>query len=185
MEDAQIVDLYWQRSEDAIARTAEKYGRYCHTVAYNVLGSDADAEECVNDTYLAAWNSMPDNRPTRLGAYLGRIARNFALTRWQERRAQKRGGGEAAAVWEELADCLTSPDTPEGQAEARELSEGVSRFLRSLPETERAVFLGRYWYFLPVDVLAERFGFSRSKTAGMLHRTRKKLRRALEREELL
>ena len=185
MEDAQIVNLYWQRSAEAIPATAERYGRYCAAVACNVLGDERDAEECVNDTYLAAWNSMPANRPARLAPYLGKITRNLALDRLAERRARKRGGGAAEECIDELAECLPGGGDPEGAAERRELSERIDRFLRSLPEKERDVFVARYWYMAAVEDIARSFGFSRSKTAGMLHRTRKKLRKALETEGYL
>ena len=179
MEDAQIVDLYWQRNEDAIPQTEIKYGRYCQTVANNVLGDALDAEECVNDTWLAAWNSMPDNRPTALPPYLGKITRNFALTRLSERHALKRGGGRTAEVLDELAECLPGGDDPARVAEEKDLSERIAAFMRTLPETEQQVFVARYWYMAPVDTIARRFGFTRAKTAAMLHRTRKKLRAAL------
>ncbi len=182
MEDAQIVDLYWQRSDEAIPQTEIKYGRYCRTVANNVLGDVLDAEECVNDTWMAAWNSMPDNRPAALSPYLGKITRNFALTRLSERRALKRGGGRTAEPLDELAECLPGREDPAGAAEEKALSERISAFLRGLPETERQVFVSRYWYMTPVDRIADRFGFSHAKTASMLHRTRKKLRDALTKE---
>ena len=182
MEDAQIVDLYWQRSDEAIAQTQRKYGRYCYAVAVNVLTDALDAEECVNDTYMAAWNSMPDNRPAALPPYLGKITRNFALTRLGERRAIKRGGGESAVALDELAECLPGRENPERSAEERELSERIDRFLRTLPDTERLVFVSRYWYLTPVNEIAGRFGFTRAKTAAMLHRTRKKLRTTLTKE---
>ena len=185
MEDAQIVDLYWQRSDEAITQTQKKYGRYCYTVANNVLGDALDAEECVNDTYLAAWNSMPDNRPASLPPYLGKITRNFALTRLTERRALKRGRGQTEAALDELGEILPDGETPEQTTERKALSERVNAFLGTLPETERVVFVGRYWYAMPVDAIASRMGFTRSKTAAMLHRIREKLRAQLTKEEWL
>ena len=182
MEDAQIVDLYWQRSAGAIPATAERYGNYCAAVARNILADGRDAEECVNDTWLAAWNSMPVNRPARLAPYLGKITRNLALDRWAERRARKRGGGAAEECVDELSECLPGGGDPESAAVQRELAERIDRFLRSLPEDERDVFVARYWYMTAVEDIGRSFGFSRSKTASMLHRTRKKLRRALETE---
>ena len=182
MEDAQIVDLYWQRSDEAITQTQKKYGRYCYTVATNVLGDALDAEECVNDTYLAAWNSMPNNRPAFLAPYLGKITRNFARTRLTERRALKRGGGHTQAELDELGESLPGGETPEQTTERKALSERINAFLGTLPETERVVFVGRYWYAMPVDVIAARMGFTRAKTAAMLHRIRKKLRAQLTKE---
>ena len=182
MEDAQIVDLYWQRSGEAIPVTAERYGNYCAAVARNILADDRDAEECVNDTWLAAWNSMPVNRPARLAPYLGKITRNLALDRWAERRALKRGGGAAEECLDELAECLPGGGDPECAAEGRELTERLDRFLRGLARDERDAFVARYWYMASVDEIARSCGCSRSKTASMLHRTRKKLRRELEKE---
>ena len=185
MEDAQIVDLYWQRSEEAVPATKARYGRYCRTVARNILPDDRDAEECENDTYLAAWNSMPVNRPRHLAPYLGKITRNLALDRAAAMRAQKRGGGAADACIDELAECLPGPGDPESSLERRELTERINAFLHGLSADERDVFVARYWYMFPVEDIAGRFGFSRSKTASMLHRTRKKLREALKKEGLL
>ncbi|MBR6114849.1 MAG: sigma-70 family RNA polymerase sigma factor [Oscillospiraceae bacterium] len=185
MEDAQIVDLYWQRSDSAIEHTAARYGGYLRTVARSILQDERDAEECVNDTYLAAWNSMPDNRPAALAPYLGRIDRNFALTRLEARGALKRGGGTAAASLDELAEVVAGSEDPQRTVEARELSAYISAFLRALPKEEREVFTARYWYMLPVNEIAGRFGYTRARTAGMLHRTRGKLRAALKKEGLL
>ena len=134
MEDARIVDLYWQRSDEAIPRTEAKFGRYCRSVALRILGDELDAEECVNDTWLAAWNSMPDNRPAKLCPYLGKITRNFALTRLSERTAQKRGGGRQALVFEELRECISGKGDPEREAEARETAAFVSAFRTELAE---------------------------------------------------
>ena len=185
MDDAQIVDLYWQRSDEAIRQTQLKYGRYCHKIAYNILASDQDAEECVNDTYLAAWHSMPSNRPPALAGYLGKITRNFALTRRTERARQKRGGGEVALALEELSECLAAPGAVERRVEERELTRCIDRFLYALPKTQRQIFVSRYWYMASIEEIAKAFGFSRSKVTSMLHRTRKKLQTALKKEDLI
>ena len=185
MEDAQIVELYWKRSGEAIPATAERYGRYCTAVARNILSDEWDAEECVNDTYLAAWNSMPFNRPSRLAPYLGKITRNFALTRREANGAAKRGGGERDACLDELTECLPAPADPARELEVRELSGRIDAFLRTLGRDERDVFIARYWYAAGVEEIARRMGFTRSKTASMLHRTRKKLRKTLEKEGLM
>ena len=185
MEDAQIVDLYWQRSEEALTETERKYGRLCRSVARNILENDQDAEEMVNDTWLAAWNSMPVNRPRARGAYLAKITRNFSLSRALEKNRLKRGGGEIPLVLDELAECVAAPESPELPVEMHELTERIDAFLRALPDTERQVFLCRYWYMAEVDDIAERFGFTHAKTASMLFRTRKKLRSALRKENIL
>ena len=185
MEDKNIVDLYWQRSERAIEETERKYGGYCRSIARNILSDSRDSEECVSDTWLSAWNSMPKNRPSALTAYLGKICRNHALSRLQYNKCLKRGGGEAEAAFEELDNCLTSanPDA-EKQIEMKELQEAIKGFLYTLDECERKVFLSRYFFFAPVKEIAEKFGFTLSKTASMLRRTRLKLITYLEQEGL-
>lgn len=184
MEDWQIVELYWQRQSTAISETAAKYGAYCRTVAYNILSSAEDAEECVNDTYMSAWNAMPDKRPERLAPFLGRITRNHALSRMRGRARQKRGGGELSIALEELDECIPSVSDVEREVECRELASAMAAFIDSLPEPERQVFVSRYWYLAPVDEIAEKFGFSRSKTASMLYRCRNRLQKFLQQEGL-
>lgn len=174
MNDAKIVELYWQRSGDAIPETDRKYGAYCHTVAMNILNDRQDAEECVNDTYMGAWNSMPDKRPERLAPFLGRITRNFAISKLRGKTRVKRGGGELELAMEELGE-LTAENDVERQFELNELSEALNDFLSGLSETERRVFLARYWYMAPEKEIAEKFSFSRSKVSSMNRRTRLKL----------
>lgn len=185
MEDYMIIQLYLQRSEQAIIETERKYSRYCHSIASRILGSDRDAEEIVNDTYMGAWNSIPPNMPESLSAYIGKITRYLALTRWKADRAQKRGGGELPLALEELEGCISSMDTPEKAMEAAELTEQLNRFLSALPQTEQRVFVCRYWYLLSVDAIAQKFGFSQSKVKSMLSRTRGKLRKFLKKEEIV
>lgn len=185
MDDAKIVELYWARSDAALTETAKKFGPYCHTIAYNVLENVEDSEECVNDTYMRAWNSMPDKRPAALAPYLGRITRNLALNRIIEKNTLKRGGGEAALALDELDECTASSYSLEREVEAREIAAAMNRFLSKLPETERALFVSRYWFMAPVRELAEKFGFSESKTVSMLRRTRLKLRKFLTGEGLV
>ena len=184
MEDREIVDLYWQRSEEAVPRTAAKFGGYCRTIAYNILSDVQDAEECVNDTWLKAWNSMPKNRPTVLAPYLGKLTRWISLTRLRERNSLKRGGGETALALDELAEAIPAGNDTERELEIKELSAAVRDFLETLDETESQVFLSRYWYMAPVNEIAEKFGFTQSKTASMLHRTRAKLLKYLTEEGL-
>ena len=184
MEDEMIVDLYWQRSDLAISETDKKYGRYCHSIAYNICGTDEDAEECVNDTWLRAWNLMPDQRPAVLSAFLGRITRNFAINCFKAKTRLKRGGGEAALALDELEECIPGGTEPERVLEEKELEEAIGRFVAALPKTEKTVFVLRYFYLTPVDEIAEKLHFSSGKVKSMLFRSRKKLRSALEKEGL-
>lgn len=184
MEDQQILQLYWDRSEQAIAETDAKYGRYCYSIAHNILTDREDAEECVTDTYLAAWNSIPPRRPAILSTFLGKITRRLSIDRWRSRSAYKRGGGEVTLALEELDQCLASPQTVELTYERKRFSLVFNQFLAGLPETERRIFLCRYWYVDTIADIATTFGFSESKVISMLHRTRKKLRIRLQQEEL-
>ncbi len=185
MEDERIIALYWARAEEAISQTAQKYGAYLHRIAWGILQEQEDARECVNDTYYDAWNAIPPHRPAVLSAFLGRITRRIAIDRWRKNRAQKRGGGELVLALEELAECADPNGDPVAQVEKGELAVCIAGFVAGLPELERRVFLSRYWYLEPVDTIAKKFGFSRSKVASMLHRIRGKLRRRLEQEGYL
>ena len=179
MEDKDIIALYWARSEEAIRRTAEKYGAYCGHIIRRVLGDGRDAEECLSDTWLGAWNAMPPQKPARLPAFLGRIARNTALDRYDYTAAQCRGGFEA--VLEELADCVGGSPLEEDFG-LRRLGESISGFLEGTAPAARLVFLRRYWYCDSVAEIASRTGFSQSKVKSLLHRTRKGLREHLRKE---
>lgn len=182
MEDEKIVALYWARAENAIAETSAKYGSYCHTIARNILGNTRDAEESVNDTWLDAWHSMPPQRPSLLGAFLGAITRRLSIDKWRRRSAQKRGGGQTELALEELSECVPAGSDTAQSAEANLLAAVLEDFLAGLPETERRVFLCRYWYLDPVAEIARRFSFSESKVKSMLYRTRARLRARLEKE---
>ncbi len=182
MEDREIVALYWARSEDAIEESAKKYGGYLTKIAQNILNDAGEAEESVNDTYLGAWNAMPPHRPNILSTFLGKMTRRISIDRWRKRHAGKRGGGELTLALEELSDCVTDGNSVEDELEKRELAERFQCFLNTLPETERRVFLSRYWYLEPVRDIARRLGFSESKVSSMLYRTRQKLRIALAKE---
>ena len=184
MDDNAIMDLYWARSEKAISETAARYGSYCYAIAYNILSNREDSEESVNDTYLAAWNNMPPKRPSLLGAFLGKLTRYISLDRWKQRSRLKRGGGEVPLCLDELEDCVSGRESTEDAVIRKETIASVNRFLDSLSETERRMFLCRYWYLDSVDAIADRFGFSQSKTASILHRIRGKLNKQLEKEGL-
>lgn len=182
MDDNAILDLYFARAENAVSETAAKYGAYCYAIAYNILSSREDAEESVNDTYLAAWNSIPPKRPDMLSAFLGKITRCISLDRWKRFYAAKRGGGEVPLVLEELGECISGGENPEEELIRKEQLGCLNAFLEGLPKTERKVFVCRYWYMESIPEIADRFGFSRSKVSSMLHRTRGRLRLALEKE---
>lgn len=184
MDDQTILDLYRQRSEQAIAETSRKYNGYCYSIAYNILANKEDSEEAVSDTWMTAWNVIPPRRPTVFSAFLGKVTRHLSIDRWRVRTAQKRGGGEVALALDELGECVGGGIDPAGAMERKELVVSLNRFLAALSETERSVFLCRYWYLDSVPAIAVSFGFSRSKVTSMLHRTRKKLRVHLEKEGL-
>lgn len=182
MDDKSIVDLYFSRSEDAITQTDRKYGRYCYSIAYNILTNKEDAEESVSDTYMAAWQAIPPRRPSVLSTFLGKITRHISIDRWRERSAHKRGGGEVTLALEELEDCVAGMQNVETEYERKEIVRAYVKFLDTLPITERRVFLCRYWYVESIEAIADRFGFSQSKVKTMLHRTRAKLRKQLAEE---
>ena len=184
MEDQGILELFFARSEQAIAETDRKYGGYCYSIAYNILSSKEDSEESVSDTYLAAWNLIPPRKPNFLNAFLGKITRHISIDRWRKLNARKRGGKETVLALEELGECTASSDM-ETEIAQRELARILNDFLENLPETERHVFLCRYWYFDSAQDIALHFGFSSGKVRSMLHRTRKKLQSHLKREGLL
>ena len=181
MDDQGIVALYFQRDEQALAQTAEKYGRYCYAIAYNILSNNEDAEERVNDTYTDAWNSIPPHRPSVLCTFLGKITRRISVDRWRKSHADKRGGGQLPLVLEELADCVGESDV-EQSFDRQQLAQAVNAFVCALPATEQKVFLCRYWYMDSVGAICSRFGFSESKVKSMLHRVRGKLRDHLNKE---
>ena len=185
MDDQKIIDLYWSRSETAIKETDRKYGKYCYSIAYNILTNNEDAEESVSDTYMAAWKAMPPKRPSILATFLGKITRHLSIDRWRARNRYKRGGGEIVLALEELEDCVAENQAVEKALERKHMALLINRFLEALPKTERRIFLCRYWYLDSISDIANYYGFSESKVASMLHRTRKKLRTVLEKEGLL
>ncbi len=185
MDDEKIIALYWDRSEEAISQTSEKYGRYCRAVAYSILKSDEEAEECTNDTYLRAWNAIPPAKPNNLRTFLGKITRNLSLNRWEKLSAEKRGGGEVSVVLDELAECVPSSDDTESAAEDALIRDALDRFLKGLPRETRKIFVRRYWYMSPIKEIAEDFGFTENKVSVALYRTREKLRKTLEKEGIL
>ncbi|HEY8349215.1 MAG TPA: RNA polymerase sigma factor [Clostridiales bacterium] len=185
MDDEMILDLYWARSESAISETANKYGSYCTKIAVNILQNSEDAEECVNDTYHKAWDSIPPQRPANFRAFLGRITRNLSLNRYKEQRTQKRGGDNITLIYSELEECIPSNSNVETEYESGLVAGAINSFLLTLDKESRIVFVRRYWYADPIQAIAERFGMSESKVKSMLFRTRKKLRAYLENEGVI
>ena len=182
MDDTQIVELYWARKESAIEETEAKYGSYCRSIAGNILNNQDDAEECVNDTWLGAWNSMTPHRPSVLSTFLGKLTRRISIDKWRRATAKKRGDGQLPLVLSELEDCVSDGKSIEEETERKLLAEVIAAFVKSLPETEQKVFLCRYWYMDSVKDIARRFDFTESKVTSMLHRTRERFRALLEKE---
>ena len=185
MEDIEIVNLYWDRDEKAIVETQNKYGNYCFAIANNILHDQEDSEECVNDTYKGAWDSMPPHRPLILSTYLGKITRRLSLNVLRRKNAYKRGNGEIQVSFDEIAECIPDEKSLRDSLEEKYLSEMINDFLSELKESERKVFVCRYWYFESVEEIARRFGFGQSKVKMMLKRTRDKLRDYLLKEGVL
>ena len=182
MEDGAIIDLYWARSQQAITESEQKYGPYCHTIARRILDREEDAEECVNDTWLRAWNAMPPQRPSILSAFFGKLTRNLSLDRWRRLKAAKRGGSQVEVALHELEDCLPDTRRPDENLEASETAAIISAFLRRQSEADRALFVRRYFHLEPLDDLCVRFGLSMGQVKSRLHRMRNKLKQELERE---
>ena len=182
MEDSRIIELYWQREPDAIAETERKYGAYCFTVAQHILRSREDSKECVNDTWLRAWNVIPPSRPNVLQMFLAKITRNIAFNRWEAQTAKKRGGCETDLVLSELSECIAGSSDVESEIEAQELSECIRLFVRALPDREGNVFVRRYFFNESSEEIGKRYGLTRNNVTVILSRTRKKLRKHLQKE---
>lgn len=185
MTDLEIVDLYWKRNADAISYSAHKYGSYCHHVAGNILSNSQDIEECINDTWVGAWNSMPDQRPHNLRTFLGTITRRLACSRLRRDYAQKRGSGQLPLILEELDTCLPTSPSAAQVVEAKELEIMINTFLHTLPAQDCNIFLRRYWYAESIDQISRRYDILPNTIKSSLYRTRKKLRAHLEKEDLL
>jgi len=181
MDDTAIIGLYWSRDQRALGESQRKYGPLCFRLSQNILACREDAEECVSDTWLRAWDTMPPQRPDCLRAYLSRICRNLSLDRWRRRSAQKRGEG-LEVLLEELEDCVPASPSAEEAAESREITRCIDVWLEGLEQEDRSVFLCRYWYGQQVREIARQTGRSPQKTAQRLYRLRQSLRKALEQE---
>lgn len=185
VEDDQIVELFWQRNERAIQKTDEKYGSYCYTIAKQILGNHQDSEECVNDTWLRAWNGIPPQRPSILRQFLAKITRNLAFDRYKAKKTAKRGGGVLEEVWEELEECIHVGSDVEEEILGKELEESIRCFVQTLSNRESDIFVRRYFYVDSTDAIAKRYSLKESNVLMILSRTRKKLRSYLEKEGYL
>lgn len=181
MTDQTIIDLFWQRSEDAIRNTSQKYGKYLTKIAMNILNCYEESEECVNDTYFSAWKQIPPDHPQKLLPYLGRITRCLALNRYDYLAAKKRNA-EFTLQLSELEECLTGMDSAEAQYESGEVASAISAFLRTQNPDVRNIFIRRYWYSDNIAEIASRFNMSESKVKSTLFRTRNRLKKYLESE---
>lgn len=181
MEDKAIIELFNQRNQQAINETAEKYGNYCYSISYNILANTEDSEECVNDTYLKAWQTIPPEYPNIFSVFLAKITRNISLDKYRHKYAKKRGGTTACIVFEELENCVA--DTKNSIDEV-ELTEVINSFLKTLSDDKRKIFVKRYWYFCSVKEIAEFYGTSESKVKMTLNRTRENFRKYLEKAEV-
>lgn len=182
MEDEQIVNLYWQREESAIRETERKYDRYLSKIAYNILADREDSRESVNDTYLAAWESMPPHRPSVLSAYLAKLTRRISIDRFRYRTRNKRMGSEYAVSLSELGDCVSGGNTTEEIVNVKLLADAIGIYLRLQSEEARTAFIARYYFLDPIREVAATCGISESKCKTLLHRTRVGLKAYLEKE---
>ena len=184
MEDREIIALLFQRSQQALGELDRKYGTLCRRLALRILNDRQDAEECVNDAYLAIWNAIPPASPESLSPYLCRVVRNLALKAYERRGAAKRGGGYTVAM-EELEECLAGPETVEDALEGKELVRVIERFLDTLTEEDRRLFLGRYWFAASYGEIGRRMGLTEKAVSVRLVRIRRRLKDYLRKEEVL
>lgn len=182
MEDFEIVELYWDRDENAITQTDRKYGKYCRKIAFSIVNDREDMEECVNDTYLQTWNSLPPQRPEKLSTYLGKICRNISINLYEKLTADKRGGNETDACLDEISELVGGSSEVEEQLDLTVLTDLINKFLRRCEKQARTVFVQRYWYMMSVKEIARENRMSDSNVKMTLSRTREKLKLYLEEE---
>ena len=182
MKDTEIIDLYWERDERAIAESEKSYGKYCYAIAVNILHDKEDSDECVNDTWFRAWNAIPPKRPDKLSLFLGTITRNLSFDKWKHKNAMKRGNGEMELALDELVECVPAVHSTEEAVEAAELQRLINCFLKTLSEQECNVFLRRYWYVEEYKDIDQRYHMNLNTVKTSLFRTRKRLKDYLEKE---
>ena len=176
MEDKDIVQLYWDRNERAITETSVKYGRYCTSIAMNILNNLEDAEECVNDTYMNTWNSIPPHKPNIFSTFLGKLVRNLSFNKYKHIHSIKRGGHEIALILDELSEIVSDEETVEDNVIRKELIKTIDNFIDTLSEEKRYIFIRRYWYSDNITVIANQCGRTENSIYVELSRIRKKLR---------
>lgn len=179
MEDKDIVNLYWERNQKAISETQTKYGNYCHSIAMNILLNNEDVEECVNDTYLNAWNSMPPHRPKILSVFLGKITRHLSFDKLRYKNADKRGSGEIPLILDELAEIVSGNESADDELYRKELIKEINEFLNTLSKEKCNIFICRYWYAYPVSQIARQFGVTENNVSVTLNRIRNNLKQFL------
>ena len=182
MDDSRIIELYWERSENAINETAKKYSKYCRYISYNILHNNEDVEECVNDTYLRTWNAIPPKNPNCLATFLGKITRNLSLDKYKQYTAEKRGSGQTELALSELEDCIPARSDVEQVIDEQILVKAINGFLEALPKIKRIIFVRRYWYLSSIKEIAGEYGMGENKAKSMLFRTRNELKKYVEKE---
>jgi len=179
MEDEEIIRLYWKRNQNAIKETDVKYGKYCKTIAVNILRNNEDADECVNDTYLKTWNSIPPHQPKMLSTFLGKITRNLSFDRFRYGKMKKRGSGEISAILDELDELVSGNESVEDEVEKQEMINEINNFLDSISEEKSDIFICRYWYVMPINEISQKFGISSTNVSVTLNRLRHQLKEYL------
>ena len=186
MEDTKIIDLFWERDESAIRETEITYGRYCRTIAFNILGDEEDVQECLNDTWLGAWNSIPPARPACLSAFLAKITRNLAISKYRAKYAKKRTGDRLSESLDELGECIpVSNDNVSQAIDHRILAEAINGYLDTCSEKQRKIFVRRFFYFDSIAEISQMYGIGQSDVKVTLMRMRRSLQKILEEEELM
>ena len=179
MDDNKIVELFFNRDEEAIKKTQEKYGAYCYTIAFNILNDEADSKECENDTYMKAWNLIPPKKPEILSTFLGKLTRNIAIDRYRKAHSLKRGAGEVQGVLDELGEIVSENDSLEASVEREELVKAIDSFLSGIPKEQCDMFVMRYWYAVPISKIANLMGDTNGNVSVKLLRIRKNLKEYL------
>ncbi len=182
MTEQNILELYYSRDETAIHETEQKYGNYCFSIANNILADSEDAKESVNDTYFETWNRIPPTWPNSLKAFLGKICRHISISKYRHNKANKRVSGEVHLCIEELEECIPAGFDLQSEIETKELLDFIDDFLFSLPERVRNIFISRYWYVMTIPEISKVYGINENTVKTLLHRTRKALLQAMEKE---